>query len=81
MKTTISIEIESKDELIAKLEKGGPDEGMGEVNIAKDFHDEVIGEIKKVIETFVDDFPEGIDDNYIENYDTKEYYGLKITVK
>ncbi len=82
MKTRLVIEIESKDKLMAKLEPGAMAEEKDNVeqNIAEDFHKELVGEIKKHIKTYDNDFPEGIEDNYIEGFDEPEDYGLSTKI-
>ena len=75
MKTTLKIEIESKDELKAKEE-----EKDGYTDISKEFHEEVITLVKNCIRDFTEELPDGIEDNYIEGYDDIKDYGLTIKI-
>jgi len=77
MKTKLIIEIESKDKLMAYDDS----DLKKPVNIAEDFHEEVIYNIKRLIEEWIANFPEGIEDSYIEQYDDVSSYGLKIKIK
>lgn len=78
MKTKIVIELESKDKLEVYDEGAKSNK---KINIAKDFHDEVVLILKNIIKDFAkDEFMDSLSENYIEEFDNAEDYGLKVTL-
>jgi len=73
MYSELKIRIESTDELLEII-----DTQNGTKNVAKGFHNEVIHELKRCINSWLEDFPDNIDKYYYDDMDSPEDYGLKI---
>lgn len=78
MKSEIVIEIKTKDKLMAKIEGDSKS-----VNIAKDFHKEVLDIVKKRLEGKMQeqDILEDVEEYAIDMQDNPKYYGLKIKIR
>jgi len=80
MKTRITVEIETKDELIAMVDMGLKTEQ--EANVAEDVHKGFVRTLKEYFHDFDDSdlLMDGLEDAYIENLDELEDYGFSIKV-
>lgn len=86
MKTKIEIEIETADDLGIFPESDGIELTKEELKEYQEDYNEklhkyLIGKVSKFDEDFEDDCIECMETLYVENFDTFDDYGIKITAK
>jgi hypothetical protein len=91
MKTTLIIEVETKDKLEVLPEEGetmedyiGKEKELEEFQkrIGKEFHEQIINYIKEIFEDrFEEEFLDNNEDFYVEGWESLDDYGTTIKVK